>query len=211
MEKLFEKNYLKFDEINNYDKTKNEDLFNTIELLFYDLHDKKGKPIDPISKQSMKHMVYRHKQNKSYDKAYGGPVRKNDVKLFVNKFTNARDVFEVFYQPKHIIDYEKKIKLLAMEQLPKGFVMFDKVAHVEEIIYAFRFLSSHPNKLKDKFNDGIVKFKHTKPDLIENLNKPLWDALEGVVIRDDAIIGSLEKAAKIYAPKSYIYIKMRGF
>lgn len=201
---------LKFDEIENYDKTRNEDLVNTVEFLFYDLRDKKGNPIDPVAKQSSKHMVHRHQSAKNYDKFYNGPVQKGDVKLFRNKYTKARDVFATFYQPANVTHYEKYIKENAMSQLPKGFVMFEKVVFVEEIVFAFRFLKSHSQKIKDQFDKGIVKIKHTSPDLIENLNKPIWDALEGVVIKNDGMIGSAEKLVKIYAPVSYIYIKLRG-
>ena len=212
MDELFDKkDYLTFDEINNYDKTKDENLFNEISFLFYDLRDKKNNPINPIPKQSSRHMIFRHKQDKSWDKAYNGPVKKNDVKLFINKYNNAREVVDVFYQPKSVEHYENNLKKRIMEQLPKNFVMFEKVVHVEEIVYGFYFLKSHPKKVRESFQNGIVKFKHTSPDLIENLNKPVFDALEGLVIKNDALIGSTQKMAKIFAPVSYIYIKLRGF
>lgn len=212
--KLFEdekKKYIRFDEIVNYDKTKNEEFFNEIELLFYDIRDKKGNPMDPISKQSIRMMNHTHKKDLPYDYAYRGPVKAGDVKLFIDKKNGNRQVIQIAYTPAKITHYENWIKSRAIEQLPSGFRMFEKVVHVEEVIFGFKFLSTHSNKIKEQFNKGIVKFKHTKPDLIENLNKPLWDALEGIVLKNDSHIGSAQKMAKIYAPVSFIYLKLRGF
>lgn len=204
-----QKRVLHFDDIKNYEAVRDPNIVNTIEFLFYDLRDKKGNPIDPVAKQSIKSMIYKHHQPKSYDKVYGGPVNKGEPKLFFGR-DGVRYVYEMRYQPAKVRNYEEYLKKLAMEQLPSGFFQFQKIVIVEEIVFAFRFLSSHPKKLREKYDDGIVKLKTTSPDLAENLNKAVWDALEGTVIKNDSLIASIEKQVKIYAPVSYIYIKLRG-
>lgn len=55
---------------------------------------------------------------------------------------------------------------------------------------------------------GIV-YKHTKPDLHDNLNKALFDALEGIVWERDQNIVAMDNVRKYYASEDAIIINIQ--
>jgi Holliday junction resolvase RusA-like endonuclease len=82
-----------------------------------------------------------------------------------------------FYQPKRIKEYKKAIQLLTKSQLPKGFKMYAKevpLVMVVDFFFKKKSLSSH-----------CAFAKVTKPDVTDNLNKALVDALAGIIFTQD--------------------------
>jgi len=77
-----------------------------------------------------------------------------------------------------------------------------------------RFVFKHPaNYAKYKINEiinGIVHYKTTAPDLTDNLQKALWDALEGLIFTNDGIICSMNNVQKIYGMTPGIIIHLKG-
>lgn len=100
------------------------------------------------------------------------------------------------YQPEKVTDYKKAISILAREQLPEGFQIFQKGIAIEsEFIYPC--LKSFPKKLVSMIEQGKIIYKITRPDLTDNLHKALNDALSGVVWKDDGLIAAVS-SRKIY-------------
>ena len=90
------------------------------------------------------------------------------------------------YQPKKITNAARNIRAQIANQLPRGFEPFDK--HLR--IY-YRFVFPYTSDIsKRKRNSGIKLWKDKKPD-IDNLQKLINDAMEGVVFVRDAQICSI--------------------
>jgi len=93
------------------------------------------------------------------------------------------------YQPKSIKDEEIRIASEVRTQLPGDFIPFDEplFAWVE---YTFEVPKSFPKKIVSKLKDHIL-FKTTKPDVTDNLNKGLFDAMNKIVYRDDSVVSAI--------------------
>jgi len=109
------------------------------------------------------------------------------------------------YQPKKIVDYKSEIKRLVGEQLPTGFsaIVADTPIFVTKLHYVFQY----PKSFSKAKRQSIV-YKHTKPDLHDNLNKALFDALEGVVWERDQNVVSMNDVSKYYGPEDKIIIEI---
>ena len=101
------------------------------------------------------------------------------------------------YQPKRIGDYKQEIQRLVREQLPSGFCLIkaDTEIHIEVLHYCYEFPKSFS---KSRRESPEFQYKVTKPDLHDNLNKALFDALEGVVWERDQNVVSIENMRKYY-------------
>ena len=110
------------------------------------------------------------------------------------------------YQPKRILDYKESIRTAVREQLPSGFSVIeaDTLIHVTKLHYCYAFPKSFSKKKKES---GLI-FKHTKPDLHDNLNKPLFDALEGLVWERDQNVVSINDLRKYYAEEDGIILEI---
>ena len=100
------------------------------------------------------------------------------------------------YQKKEVVDNEANIAYIVMQQLPKDFIPFDKAVAVK-VEYVFPPPSGWSKKKILQLKNGEIIYKDTKPDLTDNLNKGLIDALSGIVYVNDSRI------AEIYAVKYY--------
>lgn len=109
------------------------------------------------------------------------------------------------YQSKDVKDMEQSIKVLAKRQLPEGFKILDCPIHVE-VDYIFPLPTSASKKLKENVENGAIEWKYTKPDLTDNLNKGLFDALSEVVYTNDSRIVSLI-ARKLYGKEPKTVVK----
>lgn len=109
------------------------------------------------------------------------------------------------YQPKKIGDYKKEIRRLVGEQLPSSFCLIsaDTPIHIKMLHYTFKYPSNTP---KYKINSDEIMFKVTKPDLHDNLNKALFDALEGLVWERDQNVVSMDDVKKYYSEEDSIMI-----
>jgi len=104
------------------------------------------------------------------------------------------------YQPTEVVDWKNYIRLMARQQLPEDFKTWESVAL--EVFVIYEFLPPKFLKAGDQFviNAGGKVWKKTRPDVNDNLNKGLFDALTGIVWKDDALICKLT-AHKVYSNK----------
>ena len=109
------------------------------------------------------------------------------------------------YQPKKLADYKEAIRQAVQEQLPDGFLCIkaDTEIHIKKLHYCYEFPKSFSKKRKEA---TTFQYKTTKPDLQDNLNKPLFDALEGLVWERDQNVVSIQNMRKIYWPENLIKI-----
>jgi len=109
------------------------------------------------------------------------------------------------YQPKKIKDYKNTIQIMVREQLPDHFCLIPKgtAISINKLHYIFEYPKSF-SKVKQK----NTIFKTTKPDLHDNLNKALFDALEGVVWEQDQNVCLMKDVRKIYGDANKIQIEI---
>lgn len=55
---------------------------------------------------------------------------------------------------------------------------------------------------------GELVYKATKPDLTDNLNKGVFDALQGIIYANDSQIISMDDVKKIYGQRPRIDIEL---
>jgi len=110
------------------------------------------------------------------------------------------------YQPKKILDYKTKIQEAVREQLPSGFSCFsaDSNIHITKLHYLFEYTKSMPKYKRT----GLVP-KNSRPDLHDNLNKALFDALEGLVWERDQNVVAMDNVRKYYASEDAIIINIQ--
>ena len=112
------------------------------------------------------------------------------------------------YQPKKIIDYKKQVQEAVQGQLPDGFscIQADTPIHITRLHYVFEYPKAFSKK---KRAEDRMHFKHTKPDLHDNLNKALFDALEGVVWERDQNVVAMDDVKKYYQDNHQIIIHLK--
>lgn len=115
-----------------------------------------------------------------------------------------------FYQPQKNIDYKTALAYQAKCQLPANFQPFDGIIIIYQLIYKFPILKSMNKDLKNSILKGNPVFKETKPDL-DNLFKGFFDALRGIVWRDDAGIAVIKDTSKMYAINPGIILEVDDF
>lgn len=110
------------------------------------------------------------------------------------------------YQPKKIADYKQEVQKLVREQLPSSFCLIkaDSFIHITRLHYVFEYPKSFP---KGKRNNPI-NYKQTKPDLHDNLNKALFDAMEGVLWERDQNVVSMDDVKKYYGDSNAIILEL---
>lgn len=110
------------------------------------------------------------------------------------------------YKSKDVVIYERSIRTQVNTQIPKGFKILDEPV-TAYVTYVFPIPSSFSLKKKEFIKNGGVIYKDTKPDLIDNLNKALFDALQGIVLTNDSRVCDFS-AKKIYGfiPRAEIKI-----
>jgi len=112
------------------------------------------------------------------------------------------------YQPKRITDYKQQIQEAVREQLPSGFfcIKADTPIAVTKLHYVFQYPKSMS---KYKQNSSYIQYKVTKPDLHDNLNKALFDALEGVLWERDQNVVAMDNVKKYYGKEDAIIIEIQ--
>jgi Holliday junction resolvase RusA-like endonuclease len=109
------------------------------------------------------------------------------------------------YQPKKVADYKQAVQEAVKEQLPDGFccIKADTPIHITRLHYVFAYTKNTPAR---KRNSSYIYYKVTKPDLHDNLNKALFDALEGVVWERDQNVVAMDDVKKYYSATDQIII-----
>ena len=92
------------------------------------------------------------------------------------------------YQPTEVLQWKSTVRLDAARQLGPAFRPFSGVPLRLDVEYLFSPPKSLPKRDFAAIQQGRVFFKTTRPDLADNLNKGLMDALTGIVWADDSII-----------------------
>ena len=120
---------------------------------------------------------------------------------------SARAGYVQTFQPAANKAWKREIKLAVAQQLPPGWKPFADTPLWVRTIYVFSPLKSF-RKADQKLiaEDGVI-LKHTKPDVNDNLNKGLYDALTGVVWDDDSRVAFAEPL-KIYGKEAGIIISV---
>ena len=112
------------------------------------------------------------------------------------------------FQPKSVNDYKHSIRYQALAQLPPDFAPIDKPISLRaDIIFA------PPQSMRkrdiQRIAAGEVIHKRTRPD-VDNLTKGLFDALNGTVWTDDAVIVDY-RIRKYYGEKPAIRLSVQPF
>lgn len=134
---------------------------------------------------------------------YGEPKAKQSAKFA------KRGKFMRSYQPKSVVNAEANIKMQILEQLPKDFELFTGNVVVDKLYYVFSPLKSFTKKTMELIESGEKVFKNTKPDLSDNLNKMLFDAMQGIVYDNDSRVVGMNKVMKFYGNRPRIEIEIR--
>ncbi len=127
-------------------------------------------------------------------KILGIPQSKQSARFRSMKMGNKTIVKS--YQKKEVVENERNIAFDIKSQLPSDFVPFDGPVSVK-VTYVFPPQSNWTKKKMAELQAGKVFYKTTKPDLTDNLNKGLFDAMNGIVFVDDSRI-CLNESRKIY-------------
>jgi Holliday junction resolvase RusA-like endonuclease len=133
----------------------------------------------------------------------GIPKPKQSARFRIAK-NKAGKQFISSYQTKEVKDNESNIGYSVMQQLPKDFIPYDCPISAQ-MEYVFPAPSSFTKKQKEAIAKGKIIFKDTKPDLTDNLNKGLIDALSGIVYVNDSRI-AVTHSVKYYGlvPKTVV-------
>lgn len=113
----------------------------------------------------------------------------------------------IAYQPTEVKLLQQNIRAQVVNQIPKNFVPWKGPLFVS-CVYVFPFTTSLTKKLKKQVKKGKILYKDSRPDLTDNLNKPLFDAMNEIVFMDDSQICKFE-AVKYYdeIPKILVTIQ----
>ena len=104
---------------------------------------------------------------------------------------------------------QQQIKYWLKQDYPK-FKMFLGPVYVTRVEFVFSPLSTTPNYVLEDLKIGKnIYFKDTKPDN-DNLEKLIWDAMEGLVYENDSRIVSKNGIFKRYGIKPGVIIEMEG-
>jgi Holliday junction resolvase RusA-like endonuclease len=126
----------------------------------------------------------------------GIPTAKQSMKFTRNGFS---------YQTKEVKLAADNMRAQIIQQLPAGFKPLTEPVNIN-YYFAFPFTSDISKKQRNLISCGEIHYKAKKPD-IDNLQKAVNDALNGVVISDDSLICEVH-ASKCYSetPRTEILI-----
>lgn len=114
------------------------------------------------------------------------------------------------YQPAKVTNNEQSVRLQVINQLPKPFKPFSRSVEVLSLTFIFPALKSFKKADRLKIEGGKLLPKTTKPDATDNLMKGLFDAMNGIVFVDDALIWKMNNISKVYGQTPCILIEMTG-
>ena len=133
----------------------------------------------------------------------GVPACKQSARIGKDREGNARA-----FKSSKVKRAEENIRAQVISQLPKNHIPWAGPIKVNSIQYIFPLLKKHTTSKKTMkyIEDGNILVKTTKPDLPDNLNKPLFDAMEGIVFLNDSQVYEVNKMSKRYGytPKTII-------
>lgn len=134
----------------------------------------------------------------------GIPQPKQSARFRAVKGRNGQ-TFVQSYQTKAVKDMEANIGYEIRSQLPPDWIPYDGPISVR-VIFVFPPLKSFSKGKLERLKGGELMYKSTKPDLTDNLMKGLFDAMNGIVFRDDAQVCEVY-SRKIYGMRPYTEIE----
>lgn len=130
-------------------------------------------------------------------KILGIPKPKQSVRSPIVKAKSGKAIVQ-HYQTDEIKQNEQNIAMDVKSQLPVGFIPFSGPLHVKKLLYVFPPQKNWTKTKLKQLQEGEIFYRDTKPDLTDNLNKPLFDALQGIVFLNDSQICKISNVEKIY-------------
>lgn len=112
--------------------------------------------------------------------------------------------FIQFYQLAKIKKYKDYVADTVKEQLTPDFILLEGPLRMT-LIASFPILSGMNKDLLTIIDSGGRVYKHTKPDITDNILKGFVDSLEGILYKNDSQI-SIIGAIKIYERKPKVKI-----
>ena len=148
---------------------------------------------------------------------YGEPKPKQSARFRIQ--TGNGKSFIKSYQKKSVVDNEKSLAMDCKAQMiQQGCKISDKAIKIISLCYVFSPISTlkKAEKLLIHAYEGMeatncqVIFKTTKPDLTDNLNKGLFDALQGILYHNDSQICEMQNVRKVYGetPRIILTVEM---
>lgn len=128
---------------------------------------------------------------------YGIPQPKQSFRHRVIPTKSGKHI-AIAYQTKEVKQNEDNLRSQIVNQLPEGFKPFSGAVGIEKLVYVFpppKSLSKGELKMIEL---GFDVYKPTKPDLTDNLNKGLFDSMQGVVFINDSQVVRMRELKKIY-------------
>jgi len=112
------------------------------------------------------------------------------------------------YQTQAVKQAESNVKMQALSQLPENFKISTGPILVTKLHYVFAPIKSLKKHQLAAMDQGEIIYKHTKPDLTDNLNKGVFDALQGVIYANDSQIVAMDNVKKLYGNRPRIEIEL---
>lgn len=137
----------------------------------------------------------------------GIPQPKQSVRARIVHAASGKSFVQT-YQKKEVKENERNIKLMIIDQLPMGFVPFSKGIKINKLHYVFPPTSSLKRSEMRSIIAGEIVHKTTKPDLTDNLNKGLFDAMQGIVFLNDSQVCEMNDVKKYYGTTPRIEIEI---
>jgi len=110
----------------------------------------------------------------------------NDIDIIPKQSIRYNIKQKRFYQPTKYSKYIKTIKHRLKEQFPETYSLFNAPVAIEYNVY-----------FRTKNKKLIGRYKSTMPD-VDNILKPINDAVKGILVQDDKQIVSC-KISKYYS------------
>jgi Holliday junction resolvase RusA-like endonuclease len=147
----------------------------------------------------------------------GPPGSKQSTRFRKEKCVDAQGKPDIkirtFADPK-IVALEKKYWQYAATELRKQKykLVGRALIHVTKLWYVFPIFMSTPDtwspQEKEFYNNNSWLWMHGKPDLSDNLQKPLFDSLTNLVYQNDCHAVALDGLRKMWGPKECVGIVM---
>jgi len=136
---------------------------------------------------------------------YGKPGSKQSVRVSGTYNELEQKVKIHQYQKKKDVDNQNYLAWCIKGQLPFGWKLWDGPIIVRELQYVFY----PPKKYLNEVKKGEFIYVNTKPDLTDNLNKMLFDAMNNIVYVDDKQIVEMHDVVKYYGlePKTILILE----
>lgn len=116
------------------------------------------------------------------------------------------------YQPKEKVKTKQMLQALFTAAAKANGINWQETKNsyviVNSLTYRFTIPESIPSKLKKLLSQGYEIRKNTKPDITDNLNKLLFDAMSKTMIYDDARVCEVHNLKKVYSLTPCIEISL---